>query len=245
VSQPVLPPVAAIDQPSDVIVGPPVDSRPGVAQPADQITSTLPLPAVLSSPSTASALPARSGPAAQPIAAIGEAVPGAPHPLQPSSPAMLPMVPSGVELLPQHGVTVAQAERAGPQRMPWDTWGPAPTVDVPVYHADRAAAVPSAPSAAALWPAAGRGPPRSLLDAAGRRLPPGAPGPRGPTSDLGTGMGASSLTRSGPSDHPHGALAESLVRLTLRGRLVLPSTARIPAGYVPDVPVPPGWVQSS
>jgi hypothetical protein len=53
------------------------------------------------------------------------------------------------------------------------------------------------------------------------------------------------MMNAGASDHSDGALAASPVRLALLGRLLLQQAVLALASYVPDVPVPPGWVQSS
>jgi hypothetical protein len=249
VSQSVTQPGSAIDQPIVSVARPTlIPPRTDGAASTGQFAITL-SPA-LSWSSPASVRPSRSYPVVASIAANDQPTVGAPHAPQPRTPgaatvgsqprvpiAMLPSDPSVVELSAQRGVTV---ERTGSPRMPW---GSVPTFGVDVHHAHLAVAAPSSPE---LWPAASSSELRSFPDAAaGRRLPPGVPRPLGSAGELGSGMGASSLTSSGASDHPDGALADSLVRIALNRRVLWQQMAPIRAGYVPDVPVPPGRVQSS
>jgi hypothetical protein len=49
----------------------------------------------------------------------------------------------------------------------------------------------------------------------------------------------------GASDPPAGALADLAVRLSLLWRAIPIVHVPLPAGFIPGVPVPPGWGQSS
>jgi hypothetical protein len=205
------------------------------------------------------ALPSRSGPLVEPIAAIGPDVTQSPSVhgqpvVTPSAPLMLPASTPGaathwlfapgtllshppvIQLVPQPGLAV---ERAAPQRTSWATVS---TSGLARGNAYLAATGPSSPE---LWPAAVGGL-RGLLDLlAGKSLPPGPWSPPTPARAPGIRMGLSSVSGPGAPDQPDGILAEWLMRILLGRHLMPPHVVPALAGFIPGVPVPPGRGLSS